>query len=757
VRRRPAAAALIATGVVSLAAIFTQRVISERQLRTESEAARRAEAGTRAAAATLRLNLYVSDMALALQARQDGNYTLARRIMQQQLPPPGAEDLRGFEWHWLQRATAGGEALILRGDSKPVYAVAFSPDSSLLAAAGEEGIIRLWKMPAGELAGEVPRKDRRDMDNAQHMADQIKLAPQLLRFPEAVQAALRDPEMINLIGSAASPGYRCRINSLSFSPDAQLLAAGTAKNTKVWRLNDGEMVHVIPFEHSMAAFHPRDGRLFLSSGYHKFHGRGDGRITVWKLPEMERATQDFGMSSVMPGFIRGGEVLIGGHRDDSVWQRSAADGTVISTSAISKGHRLLAAATAEDGSLGATADMRGPEVHAGRSNEARTVSLPCGRAMVTSLAISPDGQTIAAGCNDHAIRLWGTDWRERPPLRGHEAAVQRVIFSPDGRWLASGGDDQTVRVWSTAPLPESENYSGVTVRLLAHKNGMMLGHVEDGVQLWNGPRHWPLRAGQELKAGPNALRTAWPLGFSPDGSRAAVLRFVSDDDSVNHGAGALEWHRTADGTLISSLPLPDQRFFRGAVLSPDGRYLVRMGRNLPFGGGSALILIDTETGRIAGSGTADMTSIDFGMFSPDGRSIALLCEGQRLIVFDAESLAVRWKLEGAVNRCVVISSDSRTLMTAVGDQIHLIDSATGTVIRVLSGHTSAVEHLALHPDGRTLASSSADRTVRVWHLPTLRELGIVYASTTDTVACLTFTADGQNLIAGRKQKPALVW
>ncbi len=757
VRRRPAAAALIAMGAASLAALYVQRMVSEGQVRAESESARRAEAETRRAAAELRLSLYVSDMALALRARQEGNFTLARRILANQTSPPGAEDLRGWEWHWLQRATAGGETLVLRGVPKAVNAVTFSPDSSLLASAGGDGIIRLWKMPNGEPAGEIPRPDNRSTDDARHLMDQLALAPKLLRFPEVFQASLRDPTEFNIIGATATPGALRVISTLSFSPEGRLLAAGTERNAKVWRVSDGQMEHVIPFEHSMATFHPRDGRLFLTSGYSRAYATGTGKITVWKLPELERAPQDFGLSSVPLGFIHGGDILVGGHRDDSVWQRSATDGRPITTSAISQGHRLLTAVTAEDGGFSATADMRGPEVHAGRSEDAQFTTLSCGRAMAASLAISPDGQMLAAGCNDHAIRLWSRDLRERAALRGHEAAVQCVAFSPDGKWLASAGDDHTTRVWSLMPAPQADRYQNVSERLIPHGGGLLLGHVKSGVELWNGPRHLPLLPVEKIAGGPRTQRSAWPLGFSPDGRRAAVLRFVSEEGTVQRGDAALDWFSTDDGQLFSSVPLPAQQFYRGAVLSPDARYLVRLGRKLPFLNGSPMLLLDAGSGKVVRAGSADITNINMGAFTADGRHFAIGCENQRLQIFDTESLTLCWQVEGALDRCVVFTPDSATLIAAMSGQIQLYDTLTGTERAVLSGHTSAVRYLALHPDGRTLASSSADRTVRAWHLPTARELGIIHASTESTVSGLTFTADGGSLIAGREGGPALVW
>jgi WD40 repeat protein len=64
-----------------------------------------------------------------------------------------------------------------------------------------------------------------------------------------------------------------------------------------------------------------------------------------------------------------------------------------------------------------------------------------------------------------------------------------------------------------------------------------------------------------------------------------------------------------------------------------------------------------------------------------------------------------------------LSPDGLTFATGGADQkIRIWDTASGTLLDVLSGHNGAVKSLVFRRDGKVLVSGGNDRRINVWQL-----------------------------------------
>jgi WD40 repeat protein len=71
-----------------------------------------------------------------------------------------------------------------------------------------------------------------------------------------------------------------------------------------------------------------------------------------------------------------------------------------------------------------------------------------GESDINTIALSPDGKSVASGSHDGAVRLWDVETgKVLAKWTGHENMVLSACWSRDGGLVASGSSDGTARVW----------------------------------------------------------------------------------------------------------------------------------------------------------------------------------------------------------------------------------------------------------------------------------------------------------------------
>ena len=108
---------------------------------------------------------------------------------------------------------------------------------------------------------------------------------------------------------------------------------------------------------------------------------------------------------------------------------------------------------------------------------------------------------------------------------------------------------------------------------------------------------------------------------------------------------------------------------------------------------------------------------------------------------------------------VAFSRDGKTLASgSADDTVRLWDVATGRQIgKPLTGHLGPVWSVAFSPDGKTLASGSADDTVRLWDVATGRQIGKPLTGHLGPVRSVAFSPDGRTLASGSLDRTVRLW
>jgi uncharacterized protein with WD repeat len=292
------------------------------------------------------------------------------------------------------------------------------------------------------------------------------------------------------------------ICSAALSPDGKMMASASCDQTvNLWELSSGKLLRNFTGQaESMAriAFSP-DGQLIASGG--------GNTISVWNVGTGQelytlRVDSNWFNRINFVDFSPNSETLISGVISGTIKVWNVNTGKEI---------RTMNQAVWE--SVG-TINM-----------------LSSDSSSIFSMALSPDGQTVAFGSDKNTIKLWNINTvQEIKTLTGHLGTVTAVAFSPDGKLLASGGRDQIIKLWDVSTGREVSNLTGHSddiVSVAFSPDGKMLasGSGDGYIKLWT------LNTGEELLSLSTNNTFINFLIFSPDNQ---LLVSPYDDIKENH-------------------------------------------------------------------------------------------------------------------------------------------------------------------------------------------------------------------------------
>jgi WD40 repeat protein len=432
-----------------------------------------------------------------------------------------------------------------------------------------------------------------------------------------------------------------------------------------------------------------------------------------------------------------GQQLVTGSGDPSVKVWTAGTGKEIKSFGGLNGHKnlVLAVAVHPDGNLFATG---------GSDNTAKLWDFPTRKHLkefaagddTTAVAARLDGKQVAAGTKGGRVKTFDEAGKQVLDLAAHQGAVTGLAFSPNGQMLVSAGADKMLRFWAVVGGKSLGGYEahGSAIRGVAFRpNGAAVysAGADGTLKAWTLP---PIAT----RALPALAAAARGLAVSNDGSQVATV--VGTGIRVNN---------LGNGNLIRELK-DAPADINGVAMAPNNAYVAA-------GAGKQLVLWQTKDNKIAAQPVAHSGNVAAVAFHPTS---------DRLLTGGADGKLKLWAVPPGVGHVLThadavrsaVTTDGKRLFTGGADKIVRAWNLANPKApeRQYTGHTAAVNAVAVSPAGAFLASAGDDETIRFWNQAKNEPTNVVGAHAGPIVS-LVYSPNGQQVLTASTDGTLKVW
>jgi WD40 repeat protein len=541
-------------------------------------------------------------------------------------------------------------------------------------------------------------------------------------------------------------GHTREVDCVCMTPDGQLAVSGSHDQTiRVWDLETGECLHLLEGHKSAVccvSITP-DGLRAISGGH-------DNAVYVWDLEKGKCITILQGHTSTVTGVCISldGHIAVSGGWDNSVRVWDIESGNCLR---ILTGHTqaIRSVAMTVDGHLGVSGSGGGgyPQDFTVRAWNLQTGDclriLDEHSEMVNTVSITPDGRRVLSGSSDSTIRVWDLEsGQNKQTLKEHKEWINNLYITPDGKRVFSSSKDNTFRIWDMDKKTCLSTIEKVANPVITPDLCRIVGGSSDGTATL---RVWDIEKGTCLRELKGGKYSAPCLSVTKDGNHVAA----------GIGDGTVQLWNLASGQCVHEMKVHSQGVSCLSLL-PDGHSTISGSAD------ASLKVWDMERGECINNLVGHSLRINSVAVTPDGSLAVSGGHGMdsAIRVWDLKTGSCLHTLVGHTSgvTSLCITPDGKRAISAskggnwevgTGDnRIFVWDIENGRCLHTLTGHSLAVNSLALCFEGCFIVSGSWDKTVRIWDIKEGRCIAFFRAPF--AISAVSMTTSMDSIVCGTR-------